>query len=259
METTINGLRVRYIDEGTGPEVLLLHGWGAEASVYRLIIDHLSSRFRVVAPDLPGFGGSEEPPAPWNTDDFADFVVAFAAAAGLREPVLIGHSNGGRTILRLLSRPGCPLPVKKAVLIDAAGMKARHGADYYMKVYSFKTAKRLVNLPGIRRLFPDAAEKVKKKFGSADYQQANDIMRQTMVRLLGEDMSEADAAVRLANIKASTLLIWGEKDTATPLSDGQALERLIPGAGLVVLPGAGHFSFADRWGQCSRVLDSFLG
>ena len=110
METTINGLRVRYIDEGTGPEVLLLHGWGAEASVYRLIIDHLSSRFRVVAPDLPGFGGSEEPPKPWNADDFADFAVAFASAAGLREPVLIGHSNGGRTILRLLSRPGLLLP-----------------------------------------------------------------------------------------------------------------------------------------------------
>ena len=56
----------------------------------------------------------------------------------------------------------------------------------------------------------------------------------------------------------STLLIWGSVDTATPLSDGQKMEALIPDAGLVVLEGAGHFAFAQQWGQCSRVLDVFL-
>jgi pimeloyl-ACP methyl ester carboxylesterase len=78
-------------------------------------------------------------------------------------------------------------------------------------------------------------------------------MRRTMVLSVNEDLTPL-----LSGIKVPTLLIWGENDTATPLSDGQTMERLIPGAGLVVLRGAGHFSFADHWGQCSRVLDSFV-
>lgn len=79
------------------------------------------------------------------------------------------------------------------------------------------------------------------------------MMKQCMNLALAEDMS-----AYLPKIRASTLLIWGENDTATPLTDGQKMEKLIPDAGLVVLKGAGHFSFAERWGQCSRVLDAFL-
>lgn len=69
VETVIDGLKIRYIDQGSGTPVLLLHGWGVEASVYHLIIDHLSARYRVVAPDLPGFGGSQEPDRPWDSTD----------------------------------------------------------------------------------------------------------------------------------------------------------------------------------------------
>ena len=67
-----------------------------------------------------------------------------------------------------------------------------------------------------------------------------------------------DLTKRLPDVKVSTLLIWGEKDTATPLCDGQKMEKLIPDAGLVTLAGAGHFAFAEQWGQCRRVLDVFL-
>ncbi|HIW74889.1 MAG TPA: alpha/beta hydrolase [Firmicutes bacterium] len=244
MEITIDGRQVRYIDEGEGPEVLLLHGWAAPAETYRLIIDHLKPRCRVVAPDLPGFGGSEEPDRPWSADDYADFVLRFAGAVGLTAPVLIGHSNGGRIIIKLMNRPQLPLAVPKIVLMDAAGIPAKHGAGYYIKVYTYKAAK---------RLFPALAEKMRGKAGSADYNSASPLMRQTMVRLLNEDLTPL-----LAGIRVPALLIWGENDTATPLSDGQAMEKRIPDAGLVVLKGAGHFAFAERWGQCSRVLDSFI-
>lgn len=122
VETVIDGLKIRYIDQGSGTPVLLLHGWGVEASVYHLIIDHLSARYRVVAPDLPGFGGSQEPDRPWDSTDFAAFVEKFAAAVQVRDPVLIGHSNGGRIILRLASRPEAALRAKKIVLIDSAGL-----------------------------------------------------------------------------------------------------------------------------------------
>ncbi len=244
VEIIIGGRQVRYIDEGQGPEVLLLHGWAAPAETYRLIIDHLKPRCRVVAPDLPGFGGSQEPERPWAVDDYVDFVLQFAAAVKLSSPVLIGHSYGGRIIIKLMNRPALPFRVPKIVLLDAAGIKPRHGPGYYIKVYSYKAAKHL--LPGL-------AEKMRGKVGSSDYKNASPLMRQTMVLSLKEDL-----APLLPGIHAPTLLIWGENDTATPLSDGQRMEKEIPDAGLVVLKGAGHFAFAERWGQCSRVLDSFI-
>lgn len=244
MEMQIDGRRVRYIDEGQGPEVLLLHGWAAPAETYRRIIDHLSPRCRVVAPDLPGFGGSEEPENPWTVDDYVDFTLKFAAAVHITAPVLFGHSYGGRIIIKLLNRPDQPLKVKKAILMDAAGIKPKHGISYYGKVYSYKAAKHLL---------PKLAEKMRGKVGSTDYKNASPLMRKTMVLAINEDLTRY-----LKNVRVPTLLIWGENDTATPLSDGKRMEKEIPDAGLVVLKGAGHFSFLNQWGIFSRVLDSFI-
>lgn len=253
MEMLLNGRRVAYIDQGQGPVVLLLHGWGAPAATYRLIIDHLSAYCRVIAPDLPGFGSSEEPEEPWNVDRYVDFADGFARALGLQEAVLMGHSYGGRIIIKWMNRPERTLRVKKIVLLDAAGVKPRRSPGYYYKVYSYKAAKWFFSLPVIRSLFPDAVEKARNKRGSADYQKASPVMRQSLVMAVNEDLTHL-----LPGIRASTLLIWGDQDTATPLSDGQLMEKKIPDAGLVVLQGGGHFVFADRWGQCSRVLDAFL-
>lgn len=250
--TTVDGLRIAYIDEGVGQTVLLLHGWGAPAETYRLMIDHLSGYCRVVAPDLPGFGGSDEPTNPWTPARFAAFVNAFAATLSLQDVVLIGHSNGGRIALHLLSG-AASFTVKKAILMDAAGIKPRRGLSYYYKVYTYKAMRHLLGLPGLRHLFPNAVENARKKRGSADYRNASPIMRQSMVAAVNEDSRD-----RLPRIAVPTLLIWGERDTATPLRDGQLMEKHIPDAGLVVLPNAGHFAFAERWDMCRRVLDSFL-
>lgn len=92
---------------------------------YRLLTDHLSGYCRVVAPDFPGFGGSEEPPAPWDVDGYVDFTLKFAAALGIGRAVLMGHSFGGRVIIKLMNRPGPPLEVPKIILMDAAGIKPK--------------------------------------------------------------------------------------------------------------------------------------
>ncbi len=249
---TVEGLKIAYFDRGEGPIVLLLHGWGAPAATYRLLIDHLSSYCRVIAPDLPGFGDSEEPPVPWTSARFAAFVQSFAAALGIEEAVLIGHSNGGRIALHLLAE-GCTFAVNKAILMDSAGLKPHRGFSYYYKVYTYKAARMFFSLPVIRSLFPNAVEKARQKRGSADYRSASPVMRQSMVLAVNQDLSHL-----LPHVKVSTLLIWGEKDTATPLCDGRKMERLIPDAGLVTLAGAGHFAFAEQWPQCRRVLDVFL-
>ncbi len=253
MEITVRGMRVHYIDQGAGPVVLLLHGWGVDGSIYHLITDHLSGYCRMVVPDLPGFGGSEEPSAPWTTPQYADFVLAFCEALGITEATVMGHSNGGRILLELLSRDSSSLSVRKMVLLDSAGIPAQHSLSYYARVYTFKCIKAVFSLPGIRHLFPNAVDKARRRFGSSDYRQASPVMRQSMVLALGYDCTPL-----LPRIKASTLLIWGRNDTATPLSDGQLMEKRIPDAGLVVLEG-GHYAFAEQFEKCRRVLDSFLG
>lgn len=256
MEMEVNGLRVHYVDTaGDKPTLLFLHGWAAPVSegTYDLLIDHLSQNFRVVAPDLAGFGGSEEPREPWCVDDYVAFTVAFANALGLDEMVLMCHSYGGRISIKLLSQDPCPLHVKKAVFIDAAGIRPKRSVGYYAKVYSYKCMKKLAAVPPIAKLCPSLPERVKKRAGSADYRNASEVMRATLVRSVNEDLTAL-----LSKIAVSTLLIWGECDTATPLTDGKLMEKKIADAGLVTLAGAGHFSFAQRWGQCARVLDSFL-
>ena len=249
MTITVQGRTVSYIDsdptnESARPVVLFLHGWGAPAETYRLMLDHLSAYCRVVAPDLPGFGGSAEPETPWCVDDYVAWTEAFVAALGLKDVVLMNHSFGGRISIKLLAKRPLPFGVKKAVFMDAAGIRPKRGLKYYYKVYSYKAMKKL--LPGL-------AKKRQGKVGSADYRNASPLMRQTMVRCINEDLTHL-----LKDNPVSTLLIWGAADTATPLSDGQKMEQLIPDAGLVVLEGAGHFAFAQQWGLCSRVLDSFL-
>ena len=249
MTIQVQGRTVSYIDtdptnEKHLPVALFLHGWGVCAETYRLMIDHLAAYCRVVAPDLPGFGGSAEPETPWCVDDYVAWTVDFAAALGLTEVILMNHSFGGRISIKLLASRPLPFGVKKAVFMDAAGIVPKRGLDYYVKVYSYKAMK---------KLFPKLAAKRQGKAGSADYRNASPLMRQTMVRCVNEDLTHL-----LKENPVSTLLIWGAADTATPLSDGQTMERLIPDAGLVVLEGAGHFAFAQQWGLCSRVLDSFL-
>lgn len=254
MELQRNGKTVSYMDTNTDkPVILFLHGWGAPVSTYSLLLDYLSQRFRVVAPDLPGFGGSDQPDTPWSVDDYVDFVIDFAQTLHLQKVILMCHSFGGRISIKLLNRKNLPFTVEKAVFIDAAGIRPKRGVQYYTKVYSFKLMKKLAQVPAVTKLCPALEQKVKNRSGSADYRNASPMMRQVMVRCIEEDLTHL-----LPGISVPTLLIWGERDTATPLSDGQTMEKLIPDAGLVTLQGAGHFSFAEGWGICRRVLDSFL-
>ena len=140
------------------------------------------------------------------------------------------------------------------VLVDAAGVKPRRPLKYYIKVYSYKLSRRVYRmLLGAERA-EKRLERIRARRGSADYAAASPRMRQILSRCVNEDLCHV-----MPDIKAPTLLIWGENDTATPLSDAKKMERLIPGAGLVSFPGCGHYSFLDNPGGFAAVLTSFIG
>ena len=109
-------------------------------------------------------------------------------------------------------------------------------------------------LKPVAKLFPTALEKLRVKFGSADYAAASPMMRQCLVKAVNEDLTHL-----LPGIKAPTLLVWGDRDTATPLRDGQQMEKAIPGAGLAVIPGTGHFSFVENPYLFGRIMASYFG
>lgn len=252
-EATVNGLQLAYRLDGPedAPPVVVLHGWGANKETVASIQACLRGSHRTIALDLPGFGASDPPPVPWATPDYAQLVRAFVAQLGISRASFVGHSFGGKTSIMLAATH--PQLVDRLVLIDASGIRPPRGAAYYARVYGFKAARRALATPllagplggPLRRRF-DA------QFGSDDYRQAG-AMRGTLVRVVNEDLRDL-----LPQIAASTLLIWGELDDATPLSDGRLMERLIPDAGLVVFPGAGHYAYADDLDRFARVVGHFL-
>ena len=175
----------------------------------------------------------------------------FCAAVGLENPILIGHSHGCRIIMKLCGT-GLMSPPKR-VMIDGAGLKPRFSLKKQMKICFFKAVKRVLTLPGLKGRTEGLLNKARSHFGSADYTSAPEVMRQTMVRLVNDDMTPY-----VDGIKAPTLLIWGDCDTATPLYMAEKLEKLIPDCGLCVIKGAGHWSFVERPGEVLPILKNFI-
>ena len=246
--TDIDGIKLHYEETGQGQPLILMHGWGCNTRTVASIAATAAQTHHVFNVDFPGFGQTPEPPAVWGVEEYTQLIEKFARALGIERPVLIGHSFGGRVGILYASRNA----VDKLILVDAAGVKPRRKPKYYFKVYTFKTAKWLAN-----HLLPQAtAQSLIEKWrggGSADYRQASPRMRAILSKVVNEDLCHVMPA-----IKAPTLLVWGENDTATPLHDAKKMASLIPDAGLVQFPGCGHYSFLDNPVQFRAVLNSFL-
>ena len=122
MVKKIDEIPVNYIDEGEGEVVLLLHGWGANITLYRGIIDTLKQSRRVIALDMPGFGKTPEPSMPWCVDNYVDFVLKFIASFQVERLSVVVHSFGGRVFFKMNARKDLPFSIERAVLIDSAGI-----------------------------------------------------------------------------------------------------------------------------------------
>lgn len=241
--------QVHYEQKGKGYPLVMLHGWGCDLYIFDRIAPDLEENFCVYRLDFPGFGQSPEPNNAWGTETYADLVIAFLKALQIEHPILIGHSYGGRVIIRLADR----VKPRKIILTGGAGIKPVRPLSYYIKVYSYKTMKWLATLPGLKGLLAETMASYRKKAGSSDYQQASEVMRGVLIKAVNEDLSPL-----LSTVKAPTLLIWGELDTATPLRDGKLMETLIPDAGLVVLSGGTHYAFLEQAPKFLTIVNHFL-
>lgn len=235
----INDYNVNYIDEGKGDSILLLHGWGSNLKSFSNLINLLKSKYRVLAIDYPGFGDSDELKRSFSVDDYCDIVVEFLKKLNVNKVTLIGHSYGGRIILKLNNRENLPFVIEKNVLIDAAGIKDKKDITVRIKVVIYKVLKKIfITLPIDNTKKDELIMALRKKLGSKDYGIASRVMQETLVKSVNEDLSDC-----LENMR-ETLIFWGDKDTVTPIWMGQLMESKINNAGLVILSG-GHFSYID--------------
>lgn len=247
----IHGLNINYIVEGQGEPIIVLHGWGANINTILSIVNILKDRYRVYALDLPGFGESQEPNEVIGSFEYAEIVKKFMEVKGIKRAHLIGHSFGGKISIILGSK--YPELVNKIVLIDSAGLIPKRGPKYYIRVYSFKALRFIYTKLFFWIKGEERMEKFYKKFGSDDYQDASGIMRKILVKVVNENLRPI-----LKDIKAPTLLIWGDEDDATPLYMGKIMEKEIPDSGLVVLEGTGHYSYLDDYYKFRAVINAFL-
>lgn len=235
---------------GASDPVVILHGWGASSATMEQMAACVSTRHDVYMLDFPGFGHSAPPPIAWSTVEYAEIVVAWMDAIGIERVRLIGHSFGGRVSIRVASR--WPARVDRIVLVGSAGIPPARTPRQHVTRGLSKVGKAVFSLPGLASQRDTARDILALRYGSVDYQQAGPL-RDTFVRVVNEDLTPL-----LSAILAPTLLIWGQNDNETPLSDGKIMERLIPDAGLVVFEQAGHYAFLDQPARFCTVVRQFL-
>ena len=254
---TVRGIRIRYVSFGSGKPLLLLHGWGTSLDAFAEMTRDLArpagsggSRrsFSVTAFDFHGHGQSGLPPGTWTVDDFTNLTLDLMAALGLERPSIIGHSFGGRVAIKLAAAH--PDRIERLVLVDSAGVPPRRTARRVLR----RAASRFANAVG-RHLGPPGQalrRRIVARIASPDYLNAGPL-RDTFLAVIKEDLRPF-----LPRISCPTLLVWGDGDEDTPPADGRAIEKLIPGARLLVLKNAGHFSYLDQYGRFRLAVIPFL-
>ena len=221
MQVKIKDWNINYEVEGEGEPIIFLHGWLTDLESMRPLTTNLVKKFKVYLVDVVGFGKSDLPEEPLNSQDFAEFLKEFMEKLKIENPVLIGHSNGGRIIINAVGKK--LVKAKKIVLIDSAGIKPHHTTSYYIKVGVYKIGKLFLNLLPNTKGVKEFKERLRNNVGSSDYKASTTVLKETMKIILREDVKDI-----LPNINVPTVLIWGSLDTATPISDAKTMEKLIP-------------------------------
>jgi len=215
------------------PTMVWGHGWGQSGPAFSSLVDGLKKRANHVVFDFPGFGETPQPPAVWDTADYADAVVREIERRGVPSPfVWAGHSFGGRVGIQLAARH--PESVSGLVLMACAGLPRKRSLTESItrtsRIFTYKSLRRAAPLLGLD------TDALRARFGSADYANAG-AMREILVKVVNEDLSDQARAVT-----CPVALIYGANDTDTPPEIGERLTGLMPKADLTVLDGFDHFT-----------------
>lgn len=237
----INGQDINFLDYGNkkGDSIVLLHGWGQNIQMMQMLGEPFKDKYRIIIVDFPGFGSSPEPKEVMDVDGYTKIIEELLKKLKVENPILIGHSFGGRVSVKYASRN----KVKKLILLSPA----LRGHD--KKGLKTKVLKFMKTVPGIKNLESWA----KNHIGSRDYKAASPIMKQVLVKTVNEDLS-SDAM----KIKAPTILIYGDMDDEVPEEDTKEYEKLIDDCGLIMYEGCTHYAYLERLNQTINIITNFI-
>lgn len=237
----INQLRVNYKIAGSGPAILIFHGWGSNSDNWQKVGDLLTEKgFRVIIPDLPGFGKSQEPLEIWGINNYSQFAQKLVDFLNLEKFYLLGHSFGGVVALKFSLKS--PERIKKLFLVSPAIIRKKTLKQRIIK----KIAKFFSFLPfQIKKI-------IYQKILRSDYPLNPGIMRGIYLKVTGEEISS-----HLPKIKIPTVIIWGQEDRITPLAQAYLIKKEIPNSILKIIPGVGHgINLEDPYRLTQFILDS---
>jgi pimeloyl-ACP methyl ester carboxylesterase len=250
MQVIVDGLSTNYHVSGDGHKtVLLLHGWGDSSLGLAGLQQELSKNFTVVAPDLPGFGKTDNPPSPWGLSDYANFVKAFMHKLKINEIyAIIGHSNGGAIAIRAVGKG--LLGPDKLILLASSGVRSPYNGRQKGLRLLVKTGKAVtMPLPKI----------IKRKLRMTVYNTIGSEM------LIAEDLHETfkkivsdDVTADAGRISIPTLLIYGEEDRATSPATGRLFHEKIKNSIYEQVASAGHFVHLDQPALTNKAIGDFL-
>ena len=237
----IHDLDVNYEQYGNkkGKNVVLLHGWGQNIQMMKPVGDNLTD-YDVIIIDLPGHGNSEEPKEVWLLTDFVDMIHALLTSLNIDDPILIGHSFGGKISLLYASK----YQTKKLILFGSPFKVKKNPNSLKVKIL-----KKLKSLPGLKNI----AETMKKHMGSEDYRNASPMMRDILVKHVNTDITED-----VKKIKCSAIIIWGTNDAAVPIADAYELETLISDSAVISYEGCSHYAYLERLNQTVSIIKNFI-
>ena len=243
MQISIKNTNVNYTFYNNNSKISLifLHGWGQNIEMMMGLAKPFIKKYNVLVLDLPGFGNSDEPNDVWSIYDYADMLNEINKELKIDNPILIGHSFGGKISLAYATK----YKTSKLVLLASPYKVKVKKETFKMKLYkSLKKVPLLQKLEGY----------VKNHVGSTDYRNASEMMKKILVKHVNLDLTS-----ELDKIKCPTLLIWGTNDEAVPIEDAYELEKSIKDCGLVKYEGCTHYAYLERLNQTIRVIDSFIG
>lgn len=242
MKIKVGNILVNYLTYGNekGKDVVLLHGWGQNILMMKPIGDAISRDFRITIMDLPGFGESDRPSNVWTIYDYMECVHCLLKELHIKNPLMIGHSFGGKITLAYASK----YPCEKIILLASPFKKE-------IKKLSTKTKilKGLKKVPLLNRF----EETAKKHIGSRDYRNADPLMRSIMVEHVNLDLTED-----VKKITCPSLFIWGDMDEEVPYERAYELENLVKDGGSVILEGGTHYAYLEFQGRVVSIVRHFF-
>ena len=256
-EVLVFGQKIQYLEAGSGPTVILLHGLGGSSQAWQLNIGALAQHYHVIVPDQIGFGKSDKPLVNYRIRTYVDFLDQFCKQLKIERASLVGNSMGGW--IAALFTAAFPDRVDKLVLADAGGYAVPKDFDtrqfYGLNPTTREGMSVLVKKVFYNKFFhTDAAidQAIAARLAAGDGYTINSIT-ESIIR--GEDL--LDGPVK--TIKRPTLIVWGREDGLIPLSDGERMNKDIVGSKLIVFDQCGHVPNIEKAMEFNAAVIKFLG